>query len=252
LRITVLGRSPSWEDAGGACSGYLVEDGDARLLIDCGNGVFGKLRAVRDYRAVPAVVISHLHADHMLDLVPFAYALTHGRGERVRPRLVAPAGAAAVFRRVTGAWGSEDLIERAFELDEYAPGETRDLDGLHLRFTEVPHYVTTCAIDVRAPDGRRFTYGADCGPNDPIVELARGTDLLMLEATMLEPEEEGGPSGHLTAAQAGEHARHAGVSRLLVTHVSDELPADRVLAEARRGLRGDAVSITREGDAYEI
>src|SRR4028118_1655694 len=77
MRITVLGKSPSWQDAGGACSGYLIEHEGFRLLLDCGNGAFAKLRRFADYAAVDAVVISHLHADHFLDLVPFSYALTY-------------------------------------------------------------------------------------------------------------------------------------------------------------------------------
>ncbi len=73
MRITVLGKSPSWQDAGGACSGYLVEEAGTFLLLDCGNGVFSKLRRHRDYVAVDVIVISHLHADHFLDLVPYAH-----------------------------------------------------------------------------------------------------------------------------------------------------------------------------------
>ena len=101
----MLGKSPAWQDAGGACSGYLVASGDTCLLLDCGCGVFGKLRAARDYADVDAVVISHLHADHILDLVPFASALTYaprhqpvpvggwpGTSDPPRPRLIAPPG----------------------------------------------------------------------------------------------------------------------------------------------------------------
>ena len=77
MRLTVLGKSPSWQDVDGACSGYLVEDDDTALLVDCGNGVFSKLRRFRDYTSIDAVVISHLHADHFLDLVPYSYALTY-------------------------------------------------------------------------------------------------------------------------------------------------------------------------------
>ncbi len=77
MRITVLGKSPSWQDAGGACSGYLVEEDGFALLLDCGNGVFSKLRHYRDYVDIDAVLISHLHADHFLDLVPFSYALQY-------------------------------------------------------------------------------------------------------------------------------------------------------------------------------
>src|ERR687887_2918282 len=137
MRLTVLGKSPSWQDAEGACSGYLVEEGDSCLLVDCGNGVFGKLRRYRDYSAVDAVVISHLHADHFLDLVPFSYALTYaprqqpvpvdrwpGTDSPARPLLYAPLGARDTFRRVVGAWGNEDLIENAFDLQEYEPTDT--------------------------------------------------------------------------------------------------------------------------------
>src|SRR5919201_1523644 len=132
MRITVLGKSPSWQDAGGACSGYLVEDDGTRLLLDCGNGVFSKLRQRLEYTELDAILISHLHADHFLDLVPYAYALTYaprqqpvpvggypGTDDPARPRLIAPTGASQCFRRLTGSWGSEDLIESAFALEEY-------------------------------------------------------------------------------------------------------------------------------------
>src|SRR3954468_21607414 len=136
MRVTVLGKSPSWQDAGGACSGYLVQEDGTTVLIDCGNGVFAKLRERIDYVDVDAVVISHLHADHFLDLVPYSYALTYaprqqpvpvppwpGTDSPARPRLFAPATARETFRRVVGAWGNEDLIENAFDLCEYEAGQ---------------------------------------------------------------------------------------------------------------------------------
>src|SRR3954447_20150930 len=132
MRLTVLGKSPSWQDADGACSGYLVEDGGTALLVDCGNGVFSKLRRYRDYTAGDAVVISPLPADHFLDLVPYSYALTYApRRQPVpiqrwpgvenphKPRLICPPGSREAFRRVVGTWGNDDLIENAFELEEY-------------------------------------------------------------------------------------------------------------------------------------
>src|SRR2546426_9380799 len=134
MRLTVLGKSPSWQDAGGACSGYLIEEEDTAVVLDCGNGVFSKLRRFRDYTAVDAVLISHLHADHFLDLVPFSYALTYaprqqptpvdrwpGTENPARPKLFAPLGATELFRTVVGAWGNADLIENAFEIEEFGP-----------------------------------------------------------------------------------------------------------------------------------
>src|SRR3989442_3938613 len=118
MRLTVLGKSPSLQDAGGACSGYLVEERDTAVVVDCGNGVFSKLRRFRDYTAVDAVIISHLHADHFLDLVPFAYALTYaprqqpvaghprpGAHAPAPPRPLSPTGARASLPRVGCAPG---------------------------------------------------------------------------------------------------------------------------------------------------
>ena len=216
----MLGKSPSWQDAGGACSGYLVEEAGTVLLLDCGNGVFSKLRRFRDYVAVDAVVISHLHADHFLDLVPYAYALTYaprqqpvpvdrwpGTDHPARPRLYAPRGARQTFRRVVGAWGN-------------------------------------------GASARRFTYGADTAPTDDLVRFAEGTDLLMLEATLPRPER-GGVRGHLTPAEAGEHGARANARRLVLTHFSDELDEHWTRREAERAFAGP-VTLAREGAVYEI
>src|SRR3954449_5466587 len=118
MRITVLGKSPAWQDAGGACSGYLVEGGGVRVLLDCGPGVFAKLRRFADYVDVDAVVISHLHADHILDLVPFASGLRYaprqqpvpvgghpGTDAPAKPRLLAPPGAEAALASLCTSTG---------------------------------------------------------------------------------------------------------------------------------------------------
>lgn len=262
MRITVLGKSPSWQDADGACSGYLVEEAGFSLLLDCGNGVFSKLRRYRDYVEVDAVVISHMHADHFLDLVPFAYALTYaprqqpvpvahwpGTDSPSRPQLHAPVGARETFRRVVGAWGNEDLIENAFALREYRPADELQIGPLRVRFQEVPHYLPTHAIELAAPAGR-FTFGADSRPTDDLVVFARDTDLLMLEATLPRPEREG-PRGHLTPGEAGQHGRRAGAHRLVLTHMSDELDAGWIREQAE-GAFGGPVELAREGAVYTV
>jgi ribonuclease BN (tRNA processing enzyme) len=253
VRITVLGKSPSWPDAGGACSGYLVQEQGFTLLLDCGTGVLAKLRTRLDYTAVDAVLITHLHSDHFFDLVPFSYALTLSprrppEGWR-RPRLCGPPGARAVFRGTTGAWGKEDLIESAFEIEEYEPDGELTIGPVRARLREVPHFTQTFAVDLTGEHGR-LTFGADCGPNDALVELARGTDLLITEATLAAPDEEGS-RGHLTAREAGEHARRAGAGRLLVSHFSDELDAERIREDATAAF-GGPVEVAGEGTVIDL
>jgi len=265
LRITVLGKSPSWQDADGACSGYLIEEDGFHLLLDCGNGVFSKLRRFRDYTDVDAVVISHLHADHFLDLVPFAYALTYaprqqpvpvdrwpGTDNPARPHLYVPEGGRDALRRVCGGGGMPDEhVERAFALHEYAPDDVVEVSTMHVRFHRVPHFLPTCAVDISSTNGGgRFTYGADSAPNDELVRFADGTDLLLIEATLPRPEREG-PRGHLTPSEAGEHGSRARVPRLVLTHISDELDANWAQREAEQAF-GGPVDVAVEGAVFTV
>jgi ribonuclease BN (tRNA processing enzyme) len=262
VRITVLGKSPAWQDAGGACSGYLIEEGDFALLLDCGNGVFSKLRHYRDYVDVDAVLISHLHADHLLDLVPFSYALMYaprqqpvavggwpGTSSPAHPRLFAPKGAGDMFRHLVECWGDEDLVERAFRLSEYDSPDELSLGPITVRFCEVPHFTRTFAIELAA-GGARLTYSADCSPNAGLVSFARETDLLLIEATLPRPERTG-VRGHLTPREAGEHARRSRARRVVLTHFSDELDADWAQAEAADAF-GGPVEMAHEGAVYEV
>jgi ribonuclease BN (tRNA processing enzyme) len=255
VQVTVLGKSPAFADVGGACSGYLVQEGATTLVMDIGNGVFGKLRGATDYTQVDAVVVSHMHADHSLDLVPFAYALIYPPEGRVREepvRLMVPEGGRDQLRRVVGTWGGEELIEDAFALEEYAGGDTLEVGDLRIRTCAVPHYLpNTNALELSpAAGGGRVTYGADHGPADDLVAFARDTDLLMIEATLKAPEPSG-TRGHITAREAGEHGRRAGARRLVVTHVSDLIDPAWVRAEAEAGF-GGPVTIAAEGDVYVV
>jgi ribonuclease BN (tRNA processing enzyme) len=256
VRLTILGKSPSWQDRDGACTGYLAEVGDAALLIDCGNGVFAKLRRYGAYERIAAVVISHFHADHVLDLVPFAHALRYGPLRRSsRPQLHVPPGTRAALRRMCGSWGSETVIEDAFDVSEYEPAAELELGTARLRFRPLPHYVTSHAIEVRAAGSeRRLVVGGDCGPNEELAEFARGAELLVIEATLLEadasPASDEGP-GHLSAAQAGSIGRAAAVERLLLTHFSDQLDHDELRARAEAAF-GRAVELAVEGAVHQI
>jgi ribonuclease BN (tRNA processing enzyme) len=259
----VLGKSPSWQDAGGACSGYLIEAGETHVLLDCGNGVFGKLREQIDYVDLDAVLVSHLHADHWLDLVPYSYALTYapkqqpvpvhtwpGTDTPAKPRLIAPPGATEMFRRVVGAWGNDDLIENAFDLSEYEPGDTVEVGPIAASFHPVPHFIDTFAVNITAEGGGKLSYSADTRPGEEIVEIARDADLLLIEATLPRPERTG-VRGHLTPEEAGEHAKRAGAKHVVITHISDELGDEWAREEAERAF-GGPVEVAREGATYEV
>ena len=264
MRLTVLGKSPSWQDAGGACSGYLIEEEGTAILVDCGNGVFAKLRERVDYVDVAAVVISHLHADHFLDLIPYAYALTYAPRQQpvpvdrwpgtdcpACPALHVPPGAKGLFRRVVGAWGNEDLIENAFELREYDPSSEIEIGPIRITFQPVPHFTETFAMSISSTNGSgRVVYGADCSPTEALADFARDADLMLVEATLPRPERTG-MRGHLTPEEAGGHAKGAGAKHLLLVHISDELDANWARDEAAEAF-GGPVEVATEGAVFEV
>ena len=196
--------------------------------------------------------------------MPFAYALTYSPRQQpvpvagytgtdlpARPHLLTPRGGVDVLRHLSGLWGNDALIDAAFATQEYAHDDVIEIGALQLRFAPVPHYIPTFAIEVTPlTGGPRCTFGADCSPNEAIVKFAKDTDLLFLEATLPRPERDG-IRGHLTAGEAGDHAKRAGARRLVITHISDELDP----AEARRRAKecfGSDVLVAAEGAVYEI
>src|SRR6476661_1058732 len=226
MRLTVLGKSPSWQDAD---------------------------------------VISHLHADHFLDLVPFSYALTYapkrqpvpiqrwpGDPNPKKPRLICPPGSRQAFRTIVGTWGNDDLIENAFELEEYAADSKPQVGSLTMEFTHVPHFTETFALRIlsSANGGGWLAYGADSSPNEDVVEFARGADLFMIESTLPRPERTG-MRGHLTPREAGEHARAAGVKSGLLTLMSDEMDVLWARREAEAAF-GGSVHLAAEGAVFNI
>lgn len=228
------------------------------MLLECGSGVFGQLKQRHDYTAVDAVLITHLHADHMLDLVPYAYALSLSprvaeAGEtRPRPALYGPPGSRQAWNQIVSAWGGEGLIDSAFHCSEYDPSQTLRIGSLQARLCPVPHFAPTYAVELAAAAGQggRFVFGADCAPNQAIVDFARAAELLMLEATITVPEPTG-QRGHLTAAEAGAHARAAAAKRLVLTHFSDELDRQALQASANCTFGGE-VELAHVGACYTV
>ena len=232
MRLTVVGCSPTWPNPGSAQSGYLVEAGGSRLLLDCGPGVLSRLRVAEPWPLVDGIVLSHLHLDHCGDLWAWLWGLLVGPARGLAgPELWIPAGARSELDRFAPA----HLFAQAFTLREYEEDEPFTAGGFSLRARRVPHYgFSAFALRVER-DGTVLAYSGDSAPSDALVEIARDADLFLCEATLAEPELSGA-LGHLTAADAQEAAQRANARRLVLTHRSVERPAPDGVEAAHDGL----------------
>jgi ribonuclease BN (tRNA processing enzyme) len=233
MRITVAGSSCSLPRIDRACSAYLVEDAGFAFSLDFGTGAFANMRRYADYDRLDAVVISHMHADHFLDLIPLRYAVRYGSKRRAkRLQVWMPPGGIAMLRSMTSVFaieGNGDFLDEAFELNEFDPDRTLPIGDGRLRFAPTTHFITSYAIRYER-NGSSLTYSADTAPDQRVVALARETNLFLCEATLLADEKEhGGIRGHLSPKEAGQMAADAGVERLVLTHYSqDASPGDLV------------------------
>ncbi len=249
--FTVLGGSPAWPNGRQPASGYLLEHGERRVLIDCGTGIAGELRAV-DPGPITDILITHFHADHWFDLVPLHYVFRYGVWkDRPRPALHLPPGGRGVLDTVASVWdGSVETFEVAFDLTEYDPHGDVRLDDLHFSFAPCRHYTTCYSVKIDAP-GATIVYSADTAPTERLARFAQGADLFICEASLAEASDDSQERGHMDATEAGREATRAGAHRLLLTHVPIENDYEVVLRKAAAEYAGPT-EIARPGLRYEL
>ena len=218
MKLTVLGNCGPYPVVGGACSGYLLESANTRVLIDCGTGVLARLLEILRPDALDAVILSHLHFDHMSDLLPMIYALQfHPRKEPLR--VFAPDAPADVSRLLNAP---------CYELNPMLDCSVGDIC---FRFFPGRHPVQSFAVRAEA-EGRVFVYTGDTNETEGLAAFADSADLLLADAGLSEAD--WNPNApHLSAMRCGTLARDAHARRLLLTHLNPRYSPDALTAEAK-------------------
>ncbi|HYB87209.1 MAG TPA: MBL fold metallo-hydrolase [Streptosporangiaceae bacterium] len=249
MRLTIIGCSGSFPGPDSPASSYLLEADGFRLVLDLGNGALGTLQRHADLYGIDAVCLSHLHADHCLDLCSYYVARTfHPGGPRPRIPVYAPEGTASRMARSYGLDEPPGMTE-AFEFLTLAPG-TRRIGPFQVTTAHVNHPVETFGFRLEHA-GRVIAYSADTGESAALVGLAREADLLLCEASLLD-----GPDLprdlHLTAGQAAQHAARAGAGRLVLTHLVPWNDPARTLEEAGGASFPGPISLAASGRVIDL
>jgi len=248
VRLTVVGCAAAWgRGADAASSCYLIEAGDTAIVLDLGQGSFARLATLRRPESLAAVLVSHSHADHCVDLIPLRYYLRYeARASAGTVALHAPADLPARFDALTGEAGF--LADLAFT--PLAPGDRR-FGPLRVTAALVAHTADSFAFRVaedRAPTG--IVYSGDCGDPGDLVPLLRRGDTLLAEASFgTGPVPPGVP--HLDAAGAASAAREGGAARLVLTHLQPG-PDPAAAVEHARVLFQRDIALARPGMTLDV
>ena len=210
MELTVLGCSGSYgAPAGGACSGYIVRTADAVIWMDCGNGTFPILQQHVNPADLTAVVVTHGHPDHCVDIYGLHVMYKYGL-EMTRLPVYAPEGLEKTLEGLVGEWTD------TFDWRMVAEGDRVTIEDCNLRFSRTDHPLPTIGVEV-ASGGKRMCYTADTGPGWSVEVFDPGADLVLSEATY-QHDDLRAPI-HYSARQAGEYARAAKARRLMLTHL---------------------------------
>ena len=251
MRLTIVGCSGSYPGPDSPASCYLLEaeqDGRTwRVLLELGNGALGALHRHADPLSIDAVLVSHLHADHCLDLASY-YVLRKYHPSGPQPQIP-----------VWGPIGTADRMARAYDL----PTEV----GMHEEFDfrtwagpitvgpfrvhpiPVEHPVPAYGLRITA-DGVTLGYSGDTAPCAGLDDVAKDVDLLLAEASF-RSEDVNPPGIHLTGRDCGDVADRRGVRRLLLTHIPPWHDPQVALSEARERFHGDC-ELAVSGATYDV
>jgi len=251
MRLTIVGCSGSYPGPDSPASCYLVEaehEGRTwRLVLDLGNGALGALHRYADPLTIDAVLLSHLHADHCIDITSY-YVLRKYHPSGSRPPIP-----------VYGPDGTPGRLARAYDLPK-SPGMTEEftfhyypehsfaIGPFTITAREVKHPVPGYAMRIEA-GGKVLAYSGDTGPCDALVETARDSDLFLCEASFLEGADNP-PDLHLTGAEAAQAAIDAGAGHLVITHVPPWHDADAIFAES--AVFSGPRELAEPGKVYEL
>ncbi len=243
IALTVLGCSGTYAAPGGACTGYLLTADGTRVWLDCGPGTLGQVQRHVGLDDIDAVVVSHSHPDHWLELPVLRNAVKYGSGREGLP----------VYGTAETLEGLEALVRDGiaptFAWTTVDESSTVEVGPMRFTFSRTDHPVETLAVRVADEDGRSLAYSADTGPDWGFDRFGAPVDLALCEATL--PNDMEGAAPHLSGRQAGAMAKAAAVGRLVVTHAWPTHDPKERGAEAAAAF-GGPVEVASIGARYDV
>ena len=223
MKLTIIGCHGAYPPPNGATSGYLLEEGDTKVLLDCGSGVLSKLQERVPLSALDGVVISHYHADHCADLGCLQYAVMVEKqlGRRAKS---------------FGAWGPGELSRLTYL--EYCRGRSYlnapafRMGPLSFEVFKNIHDIPSYAVKVTSDNGAALVYSGDTGYYPELAEFSKGADCLLCESSFYQGHAKH-QEQHMTSEQAGQIAACAGVRQLVLTHLPHFGESEQLIIQAQ-------------------
>jgi len=222
MRLTFLGTGTARPLPDTAASGILMQSDTTNVLFDIGSGIAARVEAAVGALNLDGIVIGHFHADHWIDLAPLRYRFPWGDPAPAPCPLYLPPGGRDKLEHLAIAINERSgFFDPVFAVTEYQSGHQIKIGEITITPMPVGHYVPAWSMNVQGPDAR-IVYAGDMGPSEAVIDLARGADALILEATLENAATDDARRGHLSTEEAIDHVRRSGVPRGFLVHYASE------------------------------
>ncbi len=243
MKLTIIGCWGAYPGPGGASSGYLIEEGEHKFLLDCGSGILSKIDRYTDLRSLNTVVLSHYHSDHVADVGCLQYAskVQMSLGERKTPVSFYGHNLSDFFDSL-----SYDEASVGIAVEEGVP---LVLETFTLGFKHTPHPAPSFAVRIESERGS-IGYTGDTGWDDSLSGFFKDVDLLLCESSLYN-KYLGAVEGHLTAGEAGRLALESNAGKLVLTHFPHSGNHLDLKKEAGEVFTGE-IELAESGKFWEI
>jgi ribonuclease BN (tRNA processing enzyme) len=223
MRLTILGTGSARPVGDSAQSGILVEADGTIALFDVGAGIASQVQGRLGAEKLNALFVGHFHADHWIDIGPLRYRFPWAEPAPKQLPVYLPPGGHEKLEHLAAAIAERPgFFEPAFAITEYASGDAIKIGSLTVTPHAVGHYVPAFSMDIVGPKGERVVYAGDMGPSEMVVDLARGAEVLILEATLENGATDDARRGHLDTPEAIDHVARSGVVQGILVHYWSE------------------------------
>ena len=215
MDLVVVGAGPAYSDTPGAVGAcYLLSSGDATIALDLGHGAFAGLASRVAPERLAAVVVSHLHPDHFVDLVPLRHYLRYHVNPPVRGLVLAPDG---LLDRLDGLHAQPGWSAASLDVEVLTEGARR-VGPFVLEARRVSHTPDSHAFRISDGGEDGLVYSGDVGNADDLRPLIREGDTLLVEASFGPTPGDPG-AAHLDGPAVGALAAATRPNRVLLTHL---------------------------------
>jgi ribonuclease BN (tRNA processing enzyme) len=247
MRLDIVGAGPAYTDRAGATgAAYLLRTDSTAVLLDLGQGSFPRLAGLLDPGDLDAVLISHLHPDHFIDLVSLRHFLRWGPKAPRRVRVIGPDGLA---ERLDALHDEPGFTQATLDVETLSPGRM-DIGSLTVGVAPVTHHAPSFGVRVARDTRPGLVYSGDCGRAADLEALIRPGDALLAEVSF-GPGPVPSDAAHLDGPGVGELAARSGVARVLLTHLLMEFDPDETIASVHRAFSGP-IAFVHPGDQFTI